>query len=946
MKKILTILLLLCAYASFGQGGYIRQNTTYGIVGYRYAFDSTLLIPVRSGAPVNIVELRSTNLLRKAGLIADTTNKKMYIFWPTDSTWSEISLGGGSGAINFFDIVNVDSTGMRDGYIPYYDSATGNILFQEPGAPVSISVNSHYVEDSTNTPPVSFPVGSDTLYYLVGGAGTGIFSGNNYKIAMYVNEVFDSFITPSTGDYAITLDDAVWHRYNGTTWPVTYARPLINGGNFGGAIYGTTNAGNAWMRYNNQNRIILSSNGVQFPSLTGTGLGLAQFSATGLLQRRQPVASSDTTANKPMAQATDGTIYRMESWPGGGGAGSGLSNVYAPLVKSGDTVHQRFNILHYGAIADDDLDDTGPVQAAINAANAAGGGDVIVPTGVFDILGPILTTDGTNPVDSAQIYIPWAAWSSASKTHIRIIGEAKPNEFTSRGQTVQVSKGSVLRSKSNSTYGRVFGNAYNTSDGLSVNFNEITFENLNIKVRSKTSGGTDTAATMTGLGLNKSMMLNVLNCVINTESAQADGVEPAPTSIGIELPGNGNWTRQVIENCTIDNFYTGLKCSEHTFTKNLYVATCFNGIDIQAGYHSASFQKTLIQWCVNGVKISGQAYFNFDNLDIEAYSTLSGNPSKWYLPSLDIYEPSTTSSRGVIHFKKTISNGATGDAGDATFTVSGTLSPAVEYRTVDDFYARFGANTSSPQRQLHVMGASGPVDVFPTLGAEDYMLLENKGNANFGLITTTTGIGALKWYESGATAQRGTIQYDLSAEQFDFYTNAGATSRFSISSAGNIATSSGATFNAGAGKLVLDAAGLVGINSATPVRQLHVTGAGTPTDPVSLGAADYIYMESTGNASISINSGTSSIGGIKFWENGQSGTQKGAIFYDQSTDQFRIATNAVDAATTSNVVITSAGDVGINTGTAANSKFQNSGSISPGAYRSITAGRTIEHRSM
>ncbi len=46
-----------------------------------------------------------------------------------------------------------------------------------------------------------------------------------------------------------------------------------------------------------------------------------------------------------------------------------------------------FNVLDYGAIADDGQDDRLAIQAAIEAAAAAGGGEVYVPTGTYDVTG-------------------------------------------------------------------------------------------------------------------------------------------------------------------------------------------------------------------------------------------------------------------------------------------------------------------------------------------------------------------------------------------------------------------------------------------------------------------------------------------------------------------------------------------------------------------------------
>jgi len=45
------------------------------------------------------------------------------------------------------------------------------------------------------------------------------------------------------------------------------------------------------------------------------------------------------------------------------GGASGLNNVYAPLIKSGDTVSQRYNVLHYGATGNGVYDTTASITS-------------------------------------------------------------------------------------------------------------------------------------------------------------------------------------------------------------------------------------------------------------------------------------------------------------------------------------------------------------------------------------------------------------------------------------------------------------------------------------------------------------------------------------------------------------------------------------------------------
>lgn len=330
MKKLFTILFIISAFVSYGQGGWIRQNTTYGIRDYRRAFDSTMLFPAMNGIPAGVASLRAHSF-GLPGIVGDTASKQAYLFWPKDSTWTLI----GSSSV----------TGVTTG-------------------------NYYNVEDSTNAPPVTFPVGVDTTYWMVGGAPTGDFTGLDYKIMMYVSGVVADTITADIGDFALTLDDGVDHRYDGITWPVTYARQWNTAGNFGGGILGSTNPAFVYLRYNNNSRIRLGGGGTFFTQLYGTNNAIATFNSVGLIQRREPVASSDTTANKPIGQAVDGTLYRMSYWPGSGGGGGGGEDLEA-TIDIGSTLTESHTIDHTGFT----LETTG-LNLELNADNVLRGAAV------------------------------------------------------------------------------------------------------------------------------------------------------------------------------------------------------------------------------------------------------------------------------------------------------------------------------------------------------------------------------------------------------------------------------------------------------------------------------------------------------------------------------------------------------------------------------------------
>ena len=89
---------------------------------------------------------------------------------------------------------------------------------------------------------------------------------------------------------------------------------------------------------------------------------------------------------------------------------------YANLLKLGVGI---FNVKAYGAVGNDSTDDTAAIQAAVDAANTAGGGIVFFPQGVYKIqTNPIKLYSGTTPsiVGYSSITMMGVGTSAAGST--------------------------------------------------------------------------------------------------------------------------------------------------------------------------------------------------------------------------------------------------------------------------------------------------------------------------------------------------------------------------------------------------------------------------------------------------------------------------------------------------------------------------------------------------
>lgn len=99
MKKYLLFIgFLLASFVSYSQVIPKPNPTAVGIGYKRLLADSTIFIPTGGAIP----RLGSNNINRRSAIFADTINKKLWVFYPNDSTWKE----SGVTTINWDSVFN------------------------------------------------------------------------------------------------------------------------------------------------------------------------------------------------------------------------------------------------------------------------------------------------------------------------------------------------------------------------------------------------------------------------------------------------------------------------------------------------------------------------------------------------------------------------------------------------------------------------------------------------------------------------------------------------------------------------------------------------------------------------------------------------------------------------------------------------------------------------
>jgi hypothetical protein len=124
MKKVLFIAMLFVSFFSQAQ----TWNNVNGRWGYQWLrAPLALFIPSGNGAPSGTASLNNAGYKGQAALYSDTTNKKLYLFNPADSTWTDVTAGGGgggtvtsvSGTPNRISVTNPTTTPVIDLSINY-----------------------------------------------------------------------------------------------------------------------------------------------------------------------------------------------------------------------------------------------------------------------------------------------------------------------------------------------------------------------------------------------------------------------------------------------------------------------------------------------------------------------------------------------------------------------------------------------------------------------------------------------------------------------------------------------------------------------------------------------------------------------------------------------------------------------------------------------------------
>lgn len=288
-----------------------------------------------------------------------------------------------------------------------------------------------------------------------------------------------------------------------------------------------------------------------------------------------------------------------------------------------------FDVTQYGAIHDGTTDDTAAIQAAIDAAVAAGGGIVYFPPGIYQLTAAQTSGTSNGFTYSGQLLLPARALTSGRITVVfRGPIQAPMLQWGpqgSAGSEPAHTTGAILRSTATSGAALDVKSASPPIAGSPFSNIELVVENLTVRLPNQ--------PTATGIRAVAAASLKVEGVSVDVNAAAASISQPdvnTAASIGIYAPGSNNAAHVSIKNSQCIGFGRGLRHAEHTVLDNFAAQLCAIGIQPDAGAnHLSNYNRVLL--CAN-IKhiVPGGAHYLAGSIDVESPTT------GWYATTVDI----------------------------------------------------------------------------------------------------------------------------------------------------------------------------------------------------------------------------------------------------------------------------------------------------------------------
>ncbi len=285
------------------------------------------------------------------------------------------------------------------------------------------------------------------------------------------------------------------------------------------------------------------------------------------------------------------------------GAGTGRSRV--------------FHVRNYGATGDDKTDNTAAFSACLTAMIEAGGGRMLLPSGVY----------------RGRIVIPAVSKPLPSWITVEIVGECEPTPvFGTIGSFPLQNNGTIIKNLSQS--GAAVISAEHSPNSLYGGFSVVNVILKNLDVRTNDDPG------IGGVDLRHAMQCRLENVCINTGVYNVQAAKPTHGTSGLITPACNNAALTVLRNVVVTGYHTGIVVNEHTDADNINLASNINGLEFVFAHHASRFGRVGAMRCTNMLTVTGKHGFSIEQLDIEiAGPGQTDSNNQWQATAHDINDP-------------------------------------------------------------------------------------------------------------------------------------------------------------------------------------------------------------------------------------------------------------------------------------------------------------------
>lgn len=621
----------------------------------------------------------------------------------------------------------------------------------------------------------------------------------------------------------------------------------------------------------------------------------------GLIVDDGAINSSSTTLTSASALFTASDVGDVILVSGAGVGGLPLKTTVATYVSTTQvTLSLAASTTVTGSKITWGDDDTAAIQAAINAAYAAGGGIVYFPNGIYIINGALQTSvGGLNP--NSQLYIPYTTITEPTfaRAQVKLLGESTVTQPI--GYTTISYVGVILQSTlitSSGTNPSLLGGI--GTGGPPLNFNDLYIENLQFRVYTNNGGFAPKISGVNGLNFNKA---SLFNAVASADVPFNDLFNPVGTGrFGFAIcQKSDTGPNNIYESDVLGGFEYGFVIGEHTDMVNTQVFGCYNGYLILNGNfpingtvlaHACYNQLTFQNGSILGVPPdTGKNWINL-NFETE-YDTHA--PPLWWESTMFFTDPGNN-SYGNLYYSSvdiggTVLSNYTGGAHlnlvPAGYIIGPKYNSAGGPPTVSS-----GGSSAGNLNAIFEIGTGEA-----TSNDTKYSLIQQVTNQS-GVVLNAVGIyqvlnsaiaGADKRLYIHNTVANGTTD---TGNVYEFLNNAGTLTNVLIKEPTRYGFQSGVNINVAAKQYI-------GSATTTPTAYLHLA-AGTAT------ASTAPLKLTSGTINTTAEAGAIEYNGTGFY--GTNSTGRG-IFFNENATSYSLGISALAGATRSISAVGSASNI-------------------------------------